>query len=192
MQAAAASRRLIDQETAEVVKRGLQPQSTAEDRTDSVLTEDSEAPTPLIHTAAIATDVTASVTPVEPPPPNPKHKWITVPIRGRRGLFAHQRRPQPEKVNAPTRYDVLAEQDTDAVEEEEHKTQVLQVDEAEISELPATGETTGTLVPTPTEFEQLRVLKKKPPPILAEPHLMGLIQRERSHLLRLTAPCQAD
>ena len=49
-----------------------------------------------------------------------------------------------------------------------------------------------TSVPTPTELLQLRILKKNPPPILAEPQLLGLLQRERAHMLRLIEPSQAD
>ena len=49
-----------------------------------------------------------------------------------------------------------------------------------------------TSVPTPTELLQLRILKKNPPPILAEPQLLGLLQRERAHMLRLIEPSQAN
>ena len=49
-----------------------------------------------------------------------------------------------------------------------------------------------TSVPTPTELLQLRILKKNPPPILAEPQLLGLLQRESDHMLRLIEPSQAD
>ncbi|RQM17332.1 hypothetical protein DD237_001114 [Peronospora effusa] len=64
----------------------------------------------------------------------------------------------------------------------------LRGEESKIIEVSVTQAITETPVLTQTEMSQLRILKKNPPPILAEPQLMGLLQRERSHLLGLIAP----
>ncbi|CAI5737403.1 unnamed protein product [Peronospora farinosa] len=70
--------------------------------------------------------------------------------------------------------------------------QGLRGEESEIIEVSVTEAITETPVLTPTDMSQLRFLKKNPPPILAEPQLMGLLQRERSHLLGLIAPSQTE
>ncbi|CAI5740496.1 unnamed protein product [Peronospora farinosa] len=70
--------------------------------------------------------------------------------------------------------------------------QGLRGEESEIIEGSVTEVITETPFRTPTEMSQLRILKKNPPPILAEPQLMGLLQRERSHLLGLIAPSQTE
>ena len=69
MKAAAATRRHIHRETAEVLKRGLQPQPTAEDRTDSDPAKAPEPPTPSGDTS---TGATASVSKDALPLPEPK------------------------------------------------------------------------------------------------------------------------
>ena len=69
--------------------------------------------------------------------------------------------------------------------EDNQETQGLRHDEDEILDQAVKEAFTETPVPTSTEVVQLRILKKNPPLILAEPRLVGLLQRRRSHMIRL-------
>ena len=72
--------------------------------------------------------------------------------------------------------------------EDDQETQGLQDDEDEIVDQAVKEAFTETPVPTSTEKVQLRILKKNPPLILAEPQLVGILQRGRSHMIRLIEP----
>ena len=69
--------------------------------------------------------------------------------------------------------------------EDDQETQGLQDDEDKILDQAVIEAFTETTVPTLKEVVQLRILKKNPPLILAETQLVGLLQRRRSHMIRL-------
>ena len=88
--AAATTRRNIHRETAEVLERGLQPQPTSEDRSDSY---PAEAPVPQTPSGDTRTGATASIPKDALHDPKPKAKWIIVPIRSGRRRVAHKNKP---------------------------------------------------------------------------------------------------
>ena len=90
MKAAAATRRNIHRETAEVIKRGIQPQPTSEDRSDFY---PAEAPVPQTPSGDTRTGATASIPKDALHHPKPKAKWIIVPIRSGRRRVAHKNKP---------------------------------------------------------------------------------------------------
>ena len=120
------------------------------------------------------------------------------------GGVAHKDKPVRSPTTATPRFDALSRQHAEAAVDKEKGTQgpqddkdVILIEENKENEDTildkATKEAvTATPVPTPTELVQLRILKKIPPPTLAEPQLQGLLQRERADMLRLIEPSQAD
>ncbi|UIZ29191.1 hypothetical protein KXD40_007574 [Peronospora effusa] len=164
----------------------------AEDRTEFDPVVGAEASSPPISIDDNITGVTASVPTDAPPQPKPKATWITVPLRAGRRRFEYKNKPARKHAEVSTRYEALSGKETEAGVDEEQEMQGLRGEESEIIEVSVTEVITETPVRTPTEMSQLRILKKNPPPILAEPQLMGLLQRERSHLLGLIAPSQTE